>query len=420
MTQTKRVSRVIIALFGLWLLAGSILPAAGQDNSGFVPYQRLVMLRVDPARDNSASYGMTASYGDLYSWAPGESELFRETTYGYNDAPVMSPDGSKVVYLSLPVEYVDPLLRGEKLSMGGPLPTNIWLMDLTTLPGDPARFVRIADQITGLPTDTNGTELQRRSRPVWSPDSTQIAWLELDYLSTAFSGRIMIYDTRTGITQTAARDVSLGYADAGQWDVPNLAGWGSVIAHSTSNAMVYPDLPNGGFGTLLALYTSAGNSSKQAISYFATTEDQFTELKWVMHRSEWWLALHYSQSGWIVLDPIRNTYEQLTNPPFIRAITGDGWTGQSVSFDSPQLNWQHNGMSIIDGPPGGQPQTFSPAGSPIWVMAEDGRLLTFEQYDLQPLALPTNDGWLVTAAAWTPMVWVTDGAGTITAPQVVP
>ena len=121
----------------------------------------------------------------------------------------MSPDGASVVYLSLPETFVEAAQRGEDPTFGlGSPPTNIWLMDLTKPLDDPARFVRVADQITGLPADSDGSDMQRRSLPVWSPNSTQFAWLELDYFSTAFSGRIMIYDTHTRTTHIAAHGVS--------------------------------------------------------------------------------------------------------------------------------------------------------------------------------------------------------------------
>ncbi len=414
--MSKRALAVLLLIVvGLGLWSPVTVPAAGQVHAAFAPYQRLVMLRADPAQPAQLVYRDVSRYGALYSWAPGETALLRETHYGYNDAPILSPDGSKVVYLSLPLEFVQALQSGQDPTQGmGPEPTNIWLMDLTTAVNDPARFVRIADQVAGLPTDAEPGAFQRRSNPVWSPDSTRIAWLELDYVTTAFSGRIMVYDTRMGITQIAARGVSLGYADAGQWGVPNLVGWGRAIANASSDAGVYPNQPGGGFGINLTLVDPPTSSWTIPMGYFATMEDALDGLHWVTHRGAAWLALHYTQSGWIVLDPVQGTYERPANPPLIHAITGVGWSWPLVSPKALVANGGLGGEVVS-----GLPVTFTPAGNPVWIDAT-GQLAVLDQGSLQLLPLPIADSLRTLAAAWVPVEWMTDGAGTPTAPQVVP
>lgn len=109
----------------------------------------------------------TGSTGDIFAYSPvGLKNL---TSYGYNARPVLSPDGKYIAYGSIAQVYLDEGGRS-----GAPS-TNIWLMDTAT-----GNAQRIADQ----PADNRATGDNRvrpfiaRSDPVWSPDSSTIAWLE--------------------------------------------------------------------------------------------------------------------------------------------------------------------------------------------------------------------------------------------------
>src|SRR5262245_2048411 len=98
--RMRQAFGTLAAAIGLGLLLAVSTPAAGRENGTFVPYQRLVMILADRKPGDSPSQRIRSAYGDLYSWAPGESQLFRETDSGYSDSLVMSPDGTRVVFLS--------------------------------------------------------------------------------------------------------------------------------------------------------------------------------------------------------------------------------------------------------------------------------------------------------------------------------
>jgi hypothetical protein len=405
----------IAGVVGLGLFLVGISPAAAQADSQFVPYRRLVML----LRDKTAS---DQSLSDLYSWAPGEDRLVHERTFADVGTPLMSPDGSHVVYRALPAAYVDALQRGEKpIGSGGHSPADIWLMDLTKPFQDPARHIHVADQITGLPTDSDGSDMQLRSQPVWSPDSTMVAWLELDYLRTAFSGRLVTYDLRNGTTRIVARGLSLGYADAGEWSVPDLLGWGSVIAYTAVDAGVYSDQIDSGFGTRLYLCDTHGRVSRVPISYFANTQDRLSEARWLFHGDAWRMGLYYPTLGWVVLDTTKGSYTLLKNPPFIGAITAKGWTGHRISADPPKIEWRN--QAGFASPMGADelftfpPDFFSPEGLPMWI-TRDGHLRTVEPGGV--LSLPIDEQQEIVSVVWTPSLWMTDGQGTATEPSIVP
>jgi len=106
--------------------------------------------------------------GDLWEVSAPGQPVKQLTHWGYNFEPVLSPDGQQVAYLSEPAAYV------QDKGSGWP-PGNVWVLNLRT-----GKSVRVA----GQPADAGGTIDQNhhfinRPMPAWSPDSTQLAWLEL-------------------------------------------------------------------------------------------------------------------------------------------------------------------------------------------------------------------------------------------------
>lgn len=396
------------------LIASS--PAAGQD-SAFNPYQQLVLLCVDTTQVEFTYYG------DICTWSSDDDDLIRETTLRYANTLTMSPDGTKLAYTFLPEFFVEASQRGEDLTFGtGPLPASVGVMDLTASPSTPDRFNIIADQEPWSPEDAEDTALQRRSAPRWLPDSTQLAWIELDIESSGFSGRIMVYDTHTETTSIVARGINLGYGDAGMWGVPPVLGWSSVIAHTSVNAGVYPqDTDGSGFGTVLDVYDLEGNRTGTAIEYFADLDDRLVSTVWLLHQEGWQLGLNYTQTGWLVFDPVEQTFGLLANPPYIQAVTGEGWEGHVLSLDTSQpvrIDWQHDKFAADDVNLG-VPHTFDPDGNPIW-LDRDGQIVRLHEGNLEPVVLPEHEGLRIVSVVWTPYAWLTDGNASDIQPAVAP
>ncbi len=65
--------------------------------------------------------------GDLWAWDGTSAPPRQLTTWGYNDLPSMSPDGTKVAYTSLPLMVVDAIQREGGIG-GRALPSNVWMM----------------------------------------------------------------------------------------------------------------------------------------------------------------------------------------------------------------------------------------------------------------------------------------------------
>ena len=71
-------------------------------------------------------------HGDLWKFNLAENTSTQLTDWGYNGGPILSPDGSKLVYLSTTAEFVAQYIAGTATQTGGSAPANIWLMNITT------------------------------------------------------------------------------------------------------------------------------------------------------------------------------------------------------------------------------------------------------------------------------------------------
>lgn len=134
------------------------------------------------------------SGGDLWTLTGQAQSLRQLTKWGYNYEPVVSPDGKTVAYLSTAAVVVN---AGPGAVGSGFPPATIWLLNPVT---DDA--TRIADQPAGVgyPSDKL---IARNTPPAWSPDSSALAWVERDSIST----RLMIYDVAKAKSRAITLDL---------------------------------------------------------------------------------------------------------------------------------------------------------------------------------------------------------------------
>jgi hypothetical protein len=115
--------------------------------------------------------GQKGSYGDIYTWNGASQSLKQLTSWGYNFAPHVSPDGKWLAYLSMSQTAVSAMAQEQAVNVYAI--SNIWLYNLYT-----EEAVRIAEQPQNA-TIKSGN-LIYRGTPVWSPDGASIAWIESD------------------------------------------------------------------------------------------------------------------------------------------------------------------------------------------------------------------------------------------------
>lgn len=136
--------------------------------------------------------------GDLWAWEGAGQPLAQLTDWRHNSGASLSPDGTRIAYPSSASVFVD-WLQTVQGAGGFVSPENIWILDLPS-----RQTFRIADQ----PADAvyNGPEqpgkYTLRSALTWSPDGTQLAWVELRVEPSAFAA-----DTVTNIVHLIIYDL---------------------------------------------------------------------------------------------------------------------------------------------------------------------------------------------------------------------
>jgi hypothetical protein len=159
-------------------------------------FSTLTSLTVGSANTNQTRALFFVVDGDVYSYTGLQSHTGfqshagleassltkpqRQTSWAHNWGPSLSPNNRFVVYGSDARLAVQTCAKRDDCG-AVTLPSNIWLRDLKT-----ERSSRIADQPKGDPI-RDGIQ---RSRPMWSPDGSRIAWTEIQ----GSSYRLAIYD----------------------------------------------------------------------------------------------------------------------------------------------------------------------------------------------------------------------------------
>ncbi|MBA3874128.1 MAG: PD40 domain-containing protein [Anaerolineae bacterium] len=127
---------------------------------------------------------------DLWSFDADSGTLNLLTHDGHTDDGVISPDGQYIAYQSLAKEILPFFDNGG--GVAGVLSTNIELLDLST-----GKSAEIASQPQGYTPfkgdDRDLSEGYTHSDPVWSPDSTALAWTERGF---SFGERLVEYDLK--------------------------------------------------------------------------------------------------------------------------------------------------------------------------------------------------------------------------------
>ncbi len=356
-----------------------------------------------------------AHNGDIWAWNDTMSAPEQLTEWGYNGEPILSPDGSRIAYLSVASEAVQRATSNPEDSylmyLGTPT-NNIWVMETAI-----QDFERIADQGDSFPI--------RRGTPAWSPTGDEIAWIEYGVYNDNFDIRayLVVYNFNTQQERTLGL-VNLGFQDAGI-HLPTVQ-WGSsgisyriftFVESGEGQQQLYLHNANNGDVSQFILYSSANPFGEGDV----TVQDYV----WVEHNARAMIALLYSDGSWALLDPTNGSQFELAEAPSLIARNGNGssltpvattdgingfsvrWIGTSATGVTTSLNYSR--YSIIWEVP-----ALSPDG--LYVAITDNGSVSY----LRVSEIP--DGGTLTPAnpaqtfntnpalnvVWTPMRWVTN------------
>ncbi len=225
-------------------------------------------------------------------------------------APIVSPNGRNVAFLTQPKEVTQVLQEIGGVG-GGPLPNQLYTCG-TGLGGDALTLVGSQPDDFSFFADDVPDKGIVFSEAVWSPDSNMLAWTELPFPGEGIN--LGIYDLNTGnITATELEGVSLGLGVPS----PLTVYWGEagVMVFNASLDDETFELTES-----LFIYDSKGNPVAQTVLP-TSDESDFPQQRVLMNvDGEEFFAVLFAQSGWQLIEPLSgeaqpaNGFGELYNP----------------------------------------------------------------------------------------------------------
>lgn len=226
--------------------------------------------------------------GDLYAWSTNNTIPQALTSWGYNGGPVVSPDGQWIAYLSLPEAITSANIDEQFLRE---TPHNIWIMNTRT-----RDFARVAG-------DNNNTSIER-GIPVWSPDSTQLMWVEKQ--RNNLTAQVVIYD-RVNQSRRVLIEQFNPSISGGQQFLPALR-W-------SSDGISYMRSTDDGQSILFVYRTLSGAVPPETITLSTQSSTAIIDHIWVNNGSNEQIVVVDLQGNWSVIDPTVMQQSSLNNPP---------------------------------------------------------------------------------------------------------
>jgi len=245
----------------------------------------------------------TYQNGDLWKYSLHANTAMPLTGSGYNGGPVLSPDGRSIAFLEAAPSFVADFNAGIASQTAGTPPADIWILDVA---GQNLR--KIADQSRASSAG------YLRSIPAWSPDSSKLAWLQIDPLVQTLEGAsLQVYSLDTGATASLAGDVNLGYQES-DITVPGLR-WGTGGIARLFFAYLYG---NQSPFTLLEVFNPTDGSRRQFnLELTPDAADLAIDFMWADHLGQDVILLRL-QDYWEVLNPLDGSRSRLTDAPRLK------------------------------------------------------------------------------------------------------
>jgi hypothetical protein len=229
--------------------------------------------------------------GALYQWSSGSQVVTLYTNCTPSERIVsdiaLSNDG-RIAFMTEPQVVTDIVMQFG--GSGGPLPTNIWVCDgtsLTTLATQPDNFSYFDADVPDVAI--------ARSTPTWSLDGTALAWTAFDFVTGALT--LDVYNA-TGDGDTISTPLEL--PDFVGEIAPPFITWnnnGIYLFHATLDPETFA------YVDFVFLYDGLGNLMFET-QMPPTDEMRFVYDKFIIEdRGQEWIGLLYSDNVWELVNP---------------------------------------------------------------------------------------------------------------------
>ncbi|GAB4555879.1 MAG: hypothetical protein OHK0023_27620 [Anaerolineae bacterium] len=387
--------RILKVVLALWImLTASIVICPSQTVGAQLDGQLIILQR-----------------GDLWAYDEASNTLRQLTRWGYNQAPVISPDGQRIAYASY-AEIAAPVLQRTGESPNIP-PANIWIWVLPT-----SQALRVASQPpnasfgTGAPNET----FVRRFTPAWSPDSALLTWVESTVVNNVDNYELVVFDVAANAVRARTKIALNGAQNILGVDAPD---WGQ-----TGIALRIPFIAtDGNFGEAIQVYDSVAQLRSEIRPQTGNQSASIMQFGWVTLQSSEYVGIFYSSGAWQLVNPINGT--SITPPGLLEIYSPSGASGVSVYFTLPAgglgYNWfgAANGQSVSL-PFSGTPEqiAISPTGQAIAYASDAVYILRGGQTKRIPGtdAVPQS----ATFVAWGYNKWRVQGASVVLPPTLPP
>lgn len=352
-------------------------------------------------------------HGDIWKFSIAQSSATSLTNSGYNGGPTLSPDGSKFAFLETAPTFLVQFNAGTAAQTAGTPPADIWIYDIAS-----QTFTSVADQTGASPAGF------LRSVPAWSPDSRQLAWLQIDpYFQTPEQATLQVYSLETRLSANLVEDINLGSQQSSIL-MPTLLWGDGGIAHTF---LVHLQGNQSPLLFVEILDASNGDRTRYNLQLAADNSNLVRDLIWATHQGRAALLLGIGDY-WEVLDPLDGSRFRLSDPPrlknsFIaggmelipRALANEsgGWEFHWHALSGG--NSYDTGYSSSDVDVDSQPTLSSDGRQMVWHSGD--RVSTWHtgiSADARPLASNASANNLFpipgpVSVVWAPTQWVTTG-----------
>ena len=375
----------------------------------------LVATGIHIAKSQSSSPDIyTYQNGDLWKYSLNAGTAMPLTQSGYNGGPVLSPDGRSIAFLEAAPSFVSDFNAGVVRRTAGTPPADIWILDISA-----QSLTKIADQSGASSAG------YLRSAPAWSPDSRQLAWLQIDpQVQTLEGASLQVYSLVTGATASIADDVSLGYQESDirvpglRWGAGGIARMLFVFLYGNQSPFLFLEVFN----------PTTGMRRQFNLELASDQSNLASDFMWADHLGQSVLLLRIGDH-WDVLNPLDGSRSRLTDAPRLknRFLTGaleliptavsnerGGWEFHWRAVSGGQL--YDTGYISRDVDVNRQPALSSDGSQMAWHNGErvsawrlgmltEARALASDAvtYNAFPIPGPVS-------LVWAPMEWVTSGA----------